>query len=191
MRLKKAAQASRGHFVDPWMRVAHMTGQLAATAGTAWSSNPHPTDSALAQSWLAGWRAYDHDAASAPLLVQLPHPQPGSPLRGSLFPASPRSATLPSAALPMPMPSRQDDYMTTELIDRLPGMADADLSTLVTNAERLVRAGTPKQQKSAQAAMPAIQAEVAARQAKLAANPPKRAPRASRKAAALATPTAP
>ncbi|PWC40912.1 hypothetical protein [Azospirillum sp. TSO35-2] len=74
--------------------------------------------------------------------------------------------------------------MTTELIDRLPGMVDADLSTLVANAERLARAGTPKQQKAAQAALPAIQAEVAARQEKLAANPPKRAPRASRKAAA-------
>lgn len=74
--------------------------------------------------------------------------------------------------------------MTMELTDRLPGMADKDLSTLVANAERLMRAGTPKQQKAAEAALPAIQAEVTARQEKLAAAAPaKRAPR-SRKAAA-------
>lgn len=76
MHLKKAAQASRGHFVDPWMRVAHMTGQLAATAGAAWSSNPHPTDSALAQSWHAGWRAYGHLQRPA-----LERGEPSSPAR--------------------------------------------------------------------------------------------------------------
>lgn len=68
-----------------------------------------------------------------------------------------------------------------DLIEKLPGLADDDLGTLVTNARRLARTGTPKQQKAAEAALPAIQAEVVARQQRKAASI-KRKPRAGRKA---------
>ncbi|CBS89853.1 conserved protein of unknown function (plasmid) [Azospirillum lipoferum 4B] len=71
-----------------------------------------------------------------------------------------------------------------DLIDRLPGMADTDLTTLATNAERLALSGTPKQRTAADAALPAIRAEVAARKEKLAALPSTRAPRRSKKVAA-------
>lgn len=68
------------------------------------------------------------------------------------------------------------------LIEKLPGLADDDLGTLVANARRLAQNGTPKQQKAAEAVLPAIQAEVAARQQRNAASP-KRVPRTGRKAA--------
>lgn len=71
-----------------------------------------------------------------------------------------------------------------DLIDRLPGMTDTDLTTLATNAERLALSGTPKQRTAADAALPAIRAEVAARKEKLAALPSTRAPRRSKKVAA-------
>lgn len=65
-----------------------------------------------------------------------------------------------------------------DLIEKLPGMSDGDLGTLVSNAERLALAGTAKQQQAAQAILPAIQAEMASRSS---LKPPKRAPRAGRK----------
>jgi len=71
-----------------------------------------------------------------------------------------------------------------DLIGKLPGLADEDLSTLGANAMRLAQTGTPKQQKAAQEMLPAIEAEVTARQTRKAAGAPKRAPRAGRKAAA-------
>lgn len=71
-----------------------------------------------------------------------------------------------------------------DLIDRLPGMADTDLTTLASNAERLALNGTPKQRTAADAALPAIRAEVAARKEKLASLPSTRAPRRSKKVAA-------
>lgn len=71
-----------------------------------------------------------------------------------------------------------------DLIDRLPAMADTDLTTLASNAERLSLSGTPKQRTAADAALPAIRAEVTARKEKLAALAPTRAPRRSKKAAA-------
>jgi len=46
-----------------------------------------------------------------------------------------------------------------DLIEKLPGMTDDDLGTLMSNAERLVQTGTPKQQQAAQTMLPAIQAE--------------------------------
>ncbi len=71
-----------------------------------------------------------------------------------------------------------------DLIDRLPAMADTDLTTLASNAERLALSGTPKQRTAADAALPAIRAEVTARKEKLAALAPPRAPRRSKKVAA-------
>lgn len=68
-----------------------------------------------------------------------------------------------------------------DLIERLPGMTDDDLGTLVSNAERLAQTGTAKQQQAAQAMLPAIQTEVARRRD---LKPAKRAPRAGRKASA-------
>ncbi len=68
-----------------------------------------------------------------------------------------------------------------DLIEKLPGMTDNDLGTLVSNAERLAQTGTAKQQQAAQAMLPAIQAEVAKRHA---LKPAKRAPRTGRKTAA-------
>ena len=67
--------------------------------------------------------------------------------------------------------------MAMDLIEKLPGMTDDDLGTLVSNAERLLQAGTPKQQKAAEAMLPAIRAESVRR---LELKPAKRAPRASR-----------
>ncbi|HYD67102.1 hypothetical protein [Azospirillum sp.] len=70
-----------------------------------------------------------------------------------------------------------------DLIEKLPGMADDDLGTLVSNAERLLQTGTPKQQQAAEAMLPAIRAETVRR---LDLKPAKRAPRAGRKPAARA-----
>jgi len=69
-----------------------------------------------------------------------------------------------------------------DLIEKLPGMTDDDLGTLISNAERLAQTGTPKQQAAAQAMLPAIQAEAVRRRD---LKPAKRAPRAGRKAAGL------
>ncbi|SMH46303.1 hypothetical protein SAMN02982994_2377 [Azospirillum lipoferum] len=66
------------------------------------------------------------------------------------------------------------------LIEKLPAMTDDDLGSLMSNAERLVRIGTPKQQHAAQAMLPDIRAEFVRR---LALKPVKRAPRGGRKAA--------
>lgn len=68
-----------------------------------------------------------------------------------------------------------------DMLEKLPGMTDADLGTLVSNAERLAQSGTAKQQQAAQAMLPAIQAEVVRRRD---LKPAKRAPRGGRKAAA-------
>jgi hypothetical protein len=74
-----------------------------------------------------------------------------------------------------------------DLIEKLPGLADDDLGTLVANATRLAQTGTPKQQKAAEAVLPAIQAEVVARQQRKAAAAPKRMPRAGRSKKAAAS----
>ncbi|MBP2295030.1 hypothetical protein [Azospirillum rugosum] len=66
------------------------------------------------------------------------------------------------------------------MIEKLPEMSDADLGVLMSNAERLVQTGTPKQQTAAQAMLPAIQAEALRRRD---LKPAKRAPRGGRKAA--------
>lgn len=50
-----------------------------------------------------------------------------------------------------------------EIIAKLPTLDDASLSTLHDNAERLLRIGTKTQQANANAAIPAIEAELAAR----------------------------
>ena len=68
-----------------------------------------------------------------------------------------------------------------DLIGKLPGMADDDLGTLLSNAERLVQTGTPKQQQAAHAMLPAIQAEAVRRRD---LRPAKRAPQGGRKSAA-------
>jgi len=73
--------------------------------------------------------------------------------------------------------------MTMDLIEKLPGMTDADLGTLSSNAERLLQSGTPKQQKAAEAMLPAIRAETGRR---LDLKPAKRAPRATKKPVARA-----
>jgi hypothetical protein len=57
--------------------------------------------------------------------------------------------------------NRRKDAM--EIIAKLPHMDDASLTVLHGNAERLLRIGTKKQQASATAVMPAIEAEIAAR----------------------------
>jgi hypothetical protein len=49
------------------------------------------------------------------------------------------------------------------LLEKLPGMEDAALSTLHANAVRLEQAGSPAQRASAGALLPAIEAELAAR----------------------------
>lgn len=71
--------------------------------------------------------------------------------------------------------------MTTGMVEKLPGLSDDDLGVLMSNAERLVQTGTPKQQTAAQAMLPAIQAEAVRRRD---LKPAKRAPRGGRKAAA-------
>ena len=162
---KKAVPTSPTDSADPWMRVAHMAGRLAATAGTACSSNPHPPDSGLARCWTAGWDST--------------RPVPASRQKGL------RHRLRSSSSPPQP----KQDYSMIDLIERLPAMADADLTTLASNAERLALSGTPKQRTAADAALPAIRAEVAARKEKLAALPSTRAPRRSKKvAAAVDTP---
>lgn len=49
------------------------------------------------------------------------------------------------------------------MLERIPSMADADLTTLGVNAMRLAQSGTPKQQKEASALLPVIEAELASR----------------------------
>jgi len=49
------------------------------------------------------------------------------------------------------------------IIAKLPSLDDASLVVLQGNAERLIRIGTKSQQADANAAMPAIEAEIAAR----------------------------
>ena len=66
-----------------------------------------------------------------------------------------------------------------DMIDKLPGMTDGDLGTLISNAERLARAGTPKQQHAAHAMLPHIHAEAVRRRDLRPAN---RGPHARRKA---------
>jgi hypothetical protein len=51
------------------------------------------------------------------------------------------------------------------LVEKIPGMADAELNVLHANAVRLGQAGTPAQRSSAAAVLPAIEAELAARKA--------------------------
>ena len=51
--------------------------------------------------------------------------------------------------------------MTIE--ERLPGLSDKELLTLQGNAERLARAGAPKQQSDAERLLPLIEAEQAER----------------------------
>ena len=53
----------------------------------------------------------------------------------------------------------------TDLVTKLPEMADAALAVLHANAERLERTGTKAQQAAASALIPAIEAELAARRA--------------------------
>ncbi|MGQ9370013.1 hypothetical protein [Azospirillum sp. ST 5-10] len=60
------------------------------------------------------------------------------------------------------------------LLEKLPEMADDALQTLSANAERLAASGTPKQMKDAQAALPAIHAELATRRERKAAEAPRR-----------------
>ncbi|MEK0083403.1 hypothetical protein [Benzoatithermus flavus] len=73
------------------------------------------------------------------------------------------------------------------LVDKLPGMADADLNNLHANAVRLKEAGSAQQRASAAAVLPAIEAELSARKAakqeRLAQN---RRARSSKKQAAAA-----
>lgn len=69
-----------------------------------------------------------------------------------------------------------------DLLDKLPGMTDADLGTLLSNAKRLARTGTPKQQSAAEAALPAIRAETVRRNDLK--PPPKRPLKSARAAAA-------
>lgn len=59
-----------------------------------------------------------------------------------------------------------------DLRARVPQMADAALTTLLTNARRLVDAGSKMQRNSAVELIPVIEAELAARQA---AKPAKKA----------------
>jgi len=73
-----------------------------------------------------------------------------------------------------------------DMVEKLPGMSDADLGNLISNAERLAQSGTTKQQQAAQAMLPVIQAE-AVRRREL--KPAKRATRGGRKVAGAA-PTA-
>ncbi|WP_207477914.1 hypothetical protein [Arenibaculum pallidiluteum] len=57
-----------------------------------------------------------------------------------------------------------------DMMARLPDMADDALANLHANAVRLAGAGNPKQQRAANALLPAIAAEIATR---LARKPPK------------------
>ena len=74
------------------------------------------------------------------------------------------------------------------LVDKLPGMVDADLNNLHANALRLKEAGSAQQRASATAILPAIEAELSARKAakqeRLAQN---RRARSSKKQASFAT----
>jgi hypothetical protein len=51
------------------------------------------------------------------------------------------------------------------LVEKLPGMADAELNNLHANAVRLGQAGSAQQRASATAILPAIEAELSARKA--------------------------
>ena len=50
-----------------------------------------------------------------------------------------------------------------DIVSKLPGMADEQLTILRGNAERLETSGTAAQQKSAAALLPAVRAEIASR----------------------------
>jgi hypothetical protein len=52
-----------------------------------------------------------------------------------------------------------------DLSDKIPGMTDAALDNLRTNAERLGHAGSPSQRTAATAILPAIEAEQTTRKA--------------------------
>ena len=52
-----------------------------------------------------------------------------------------------------------------DMISKLPTLADDQLNTLRSNAERLEASGTPAQKKSATALLPALRAEIADRSA--------------------------
>lgn len=60
------------------------------------------------------------------------------------------------------------------LLDKLPGMTDEALGVLGNNAERLAQSGTARQQKEAQAVLPAIQAEITTRRQRKLADTPRR-----------------
>jgi hypothetical protein len=161
---KETPFASRGKD-ERWERVAFLTGKLAASVGSAREANPHPLGSLSAQGWFAGWQAHGGEAALS----------------------SPRRVRIAVKLSPVPRPIRLESDLTMDMIERLPGMGDDDLRTLGVNAERLALTGTPKQKASAQAVLPAIQAEIAERLAKkIAAAPPKSAATLKRKAAAVA-----
>jgi hypothetical protein len=70
-----------------------------------------------------------------------------------------------SSAAPRPAWERRQTGAATmmSILEKLPGMEDAALSTLHANAVRLEQAGSPTQRASAGALLPAIEAELTAR----------------------------
>ena len=77
-------------------------------------------------------------------------------------------------------PSRVDTpLIIVDLHDRVPGMTDDALGTLHANAVRLAQSGNERQRASADALMPAIEAELAGRRAKALADAPVRKRRAA------------
>jgi hypothetical protein len=59
----------------------------------------------------------------------------------------------------------EDGSLTMSLVEKLPGLADAELASLHANAVRLGRSGTARQRASAAELLPAIEAELASRRA--------------------------
>lgn len=157
-----------------WAHVAFLNGELAAIAGVARSGNPHPAGSVEARNWSSGWKS---------------HRKPAPARSGTGNTTAPGNAD--AGANRQPASQQPEGQTTMDLLEKLPGMTDADLGTLMSNAERLAQGGNPKQQRAAEAALPAIRAETARRN-DLKPPPVKRATR-SRKvatAAPAATPTA-
>lgn len=146
-----------------WAHVAFLNGELAAIAGIARSRNPHPAGSPEARNWSSGWRSH-----RPPALVRQGGESPGQS---------------PAESAPTHANQPDEGQTTMDLLEKLPGMTDADLGTLLSNAERLAQTGTTKQQRAAEAALPAIRAE-SVRRSELKPPPVKRAPRTARKAAA-------
>lgn len=113
-----------------------------------------------------------------------PHPPGSASARSWLAGWRTGEEAPPASPGPAPLVPTDEGPIDMTMTDKLPTMSDGDLGTLLSNAERLAQAGTPKQRQAAAAMLPSLQAEAGRRQEQ---RPPKRPPARARKAAPAET----